>query len=262
MTALPQLPFPLAPDALKGKVYLLLGATGTIGQEVAKNLCQSQAEVILAARHIKKLEKLYDEIETLGYTEPAIQAINLMNVGIKECEELRDHIDKLYGRLDGIIFCTGKWGNLTPIEHYKEADWLELMHLNLNMPFLVTKNLMPLLKKTKDSTVIFSESDLCFETKAYHGAFNCAQKGLHTLIELLTQENIVSSMRFIGVHLEKLKSTTRKRLYPADPHPEVGYEPKNVAHLYKALLTEFGEYFKGKSLNISDYLTCDPVEES
>jgi short-subunit dehydrogenase len=248
----PKLPLPLAPDCLKGKVILLLGATGTLGQAVAKTLCQHQAEVILSARHIKKLEKLYDEL-AVGDVEPAIQPINLMNIGLKEMDELRHHIDSLYGRLDGIIFCSGKWGELTPIEHYKESDWLELMHLNLNAPFLVTKHLLPLLKKTKDSTVIFTESPLSFESKAYHGAFGASQLALHGLMQTLHHEHNFGSMRFMGINVECLQSETRRKLYPADPNPESGYEPTAVAPIYAALLTEFGEKFKGQCLQANDY---------
>ncbi len=240
-------PQPLAPSSLEDKVILIIGATGCIGQEVAKTLCEQNAQVILVSKQIKRLEKLYDHLETLGKHEPALHAMNLMNIGIDDCLALKTHIENLFSRLDGIIFCSGKWGELTPIEHYKESDWLELMHLNLNVPFLVTKHLIPLLKKTKNSTVIYSESPLSSGSKAYHGAFNCAQSGLRTMIELLDQENSYLSIRFMGLNPECVNSSIRRRLYPADPNPENGLEAKDLAPISASLLTQAGEAYKGKT---------------
>ncbi len=250
----PSIKQPLAPKDLEDKVILLIGATGCIGQEVAKTLCQQNAQVILVSKQIKRLEKLYDQLETLGKYEPALQAMNLMNVGIDDCLTLKTHIENLFGRLDGIIFCSGKWGDLTPIEHYKESDWLELMHLNLNIPFLLTKHLLPLLKRTKDSTVIYSESPLSSQTKAYHGAFNCAQSGLRTMIELLDQENSYLSIRFMGLNPECVNSATRRKLYPADPNPEKSLEAKDLAPIYATLLTQAGEVYKGKTVYAKDLM--------
>lgn len=244
--------YPLAPEHIKDKVVLIIGATGCLGTAVTKYLCQHGAQTILVAKQIKALEKLFDEVENLGAHSPALHAMNLMNVGIEQIKELREHIEGLFGRLDGLIFCSGKWGELTPVEHYKESVWLEIMHLNLNVPFLVTKNLMPLLRKTKQSTVIFSQSPMSDTTKAYHGAFNCSQAGLQTLMTLLHQENSYTSTRFVGFNPECVNSATRRKLYPGDPLPEFMFEAQALAPFYGALLGELGEIYKGKTLQASE----------
>lgn len=244
-------PFTLTPNCLKGKVVLLTGCTGGLGQEVALNLAQHGAEVILVGRRLKELERLYDAITEHGYTEPAIHVTQLLSMGVEEAASLHDHIAQLFGRLDGLIHCAGAIGTLTPLEHYSESTWLEIMHLNLNVPFLLTKALLPLLKKAPKGTVLFTQSDLATEAKANWGAYNCAQMGLHAMMQMWQQEHDYQNLSFTSVNPGPMKTALRSKLYPGEPG---GCDPKLIAPFYSALLGDWGQAFKGTLCNLQKHM--------
>lgn len=221
-------------SALKGKTVLVTGASGGIGSAVAKALAQQQAEVILLGRNVKLLEPLYDALSAVG-PEPAIFVTDLLKFGIKDAQDLYDYINSLFGKLDGLIHCAGHWGTFTPIEHYPEKQWLEIMHLNVNAPFLVTKALLPLLLKSKTGTLLFTESDLSQTTKAFHGPLNASQYALHALIEVLQKEYSHTSLKIAGVNPKAVRTKLRAKLYPG--LTDLGLCPEEVVPLYLDLLS-------------------------
>ncbi|HET9843047.1 MAG TPA: SDR family NAD(P)-dependent oxidoreductase, partial [Gammaproteobacteria bacterium] len=234
---------------LKNKIILLVGATGGIGQSVAKALAKEQAELILIGRQKKTLESLYDEIVSLGLPEPALYPCDLMNLGIEEASVIREHIAKLYGRLDGYIHCAGAWGTFTPIEYYPEKQWLQVMHLNLNVPFLLIKNMLPLLKLSPLSSIILTESPLSANTLPLHGAFNCSQYGLRALIAIVKQELQHVSVTITGINPECVSTPLRAKLYPAAN--DKGILPEQIAPYYVKLLQN-PQLYHGKSLTIAE----------
>ncbi len=64
--------YQIAADSLKDRVILVTGAGDGIGREAAIQYAAHGATVILLGRTVAKLEAVYDEIEALGYIQPAI----------------------------------------------------------------------------------------------------------------------------------------------------------------------------------------------
>ncbi len=234
MSILP-FPFALEPECLNNKVIMMTGASGGLGQEVAKTLARFGAELILVDKQLKQLEQVYDDIMAMNAIEPTLHAIDLMHMGIEQAQDIQSHVQSLFGRLDGLIHCAGFWGNLTPIEHYSEKTWLEIIQLNLNAPFLLTKYCLPLLNQAPHSQLVFTLSDLAQTPKPFFGAFGAAQAGLHALMQTLSQENERQPVNIMGFNPKAVKTPTRARIYPG--LPDTGYEPKDVALYYVAMMT-------------------------
>ena len=55
-----------AKDCLAGRVILVTGATQGVGREAALTFAAHGASVVLLARSVKGLEKVYDEIVAAG----------------------------------------------------------------------------------------------------------------------------------------------------------------------------------------------------
>ena len=235
-----QCPFALNQDSLKGQVIMVVGALGGIGQAVALELAQRGAELILLDRGVKELEKMYDHFTSLGLPEPALHEANLMTLGIEQARHIAHHVHKLYGKLDGLVFCSGFWGTLTPIEHYQEKMWLEVMHLNVNMPFLLCKHMLPLLKQSSNSHILFTESPMSTKAKAYHGAFSSSQFALASLRQVLATELEGHAPYVIGLNPQAVQTKQRANTFPALPGS--GYLPSQVAAFYTAMLVHGQEY--------------------
>ena len=68
-------------DLLKERVVLVTGAGQGIGRTAALTFAAHGATVILHGRNVKKLERVYDEIEASGGVQPAIFPLDLEKAG-------------------------------------------------------------------------------------------------------------------------------------------------------------------------------------
>ena len=160
-----------APDLLKDRVILVTGASDGIGAAAAKSFAAHGATVVLLGRNIRKLEKVYDEIEALGAPQPAIYPMNLDGAATKDYTALAETLDKEFGRLDGLLHNAALLGTLTPLDQYDLEQWAKVMQVNLHAPYLLTRAVLPLLRNTTDASVIFTSSQVGRKGRAYWGAY-------------------------------------------------------------------------------------------
>ncbi|MGH8503044.1 MAG: YciK family oxidoreductase [Gammaproteobacteria bacterium] len=211
------------PDLLKERIILVTGAGGGIGRAVAKSCAAHGATVILLGRTIKKLEQVYDEIESAGHPKPAIFPLNLETATPKDYDDLGDNINNEFGRLDGLLNNAAQVGGLTPIQHYNIDLWAQIINVNLNAPFLICQVCIPLLQQAADPAIVFS-TDHC--TRAYWGAYGVAKHGQEGLLKILADElDGDRPVRVNGIDPGPVRTNLRAQNYPGEdpaslPAPE------------------------------------------
>ena len=122
MTRIPE-GFHDSDDLLRDKVILVTGATGGFGEPLCKALAARGATVVLLARNLRLVEKLYDEIEQAGGPTPAIYPMNLEGATEHDYDDLASNIDSQLQRLDGLIHCAATLGGPTPFAQSDAATW-------------------------------------------------------------------------------------------------------------------------------------------
>mgnify|MGYP002757340765 FL=1 len=160
------------PDLLKDRIILITGAGDGIGRAAALSYALHGATVVLHGRTLNKLEVIYDEIEGLGAPQPAILPLQLSSASPRDYELLVDTLERQFGRLDGILHNAGILGERTELENYPVDVWDDVMAVNLRAPFVMTQELMPLLKKSEHASVVFASSGVGRETRERWGAYS------------------------------------------------------------------------------------------
>ena len=135
-----------APDLLAGKTILVTGAGDGIGRAAALSFANHGATVVLLGRTVAKLESVYDEIESAGGPQAAIFPMDLAVAGDEQCAELATAMTDTFGALDGLLHNASVLGERRPIESSTYAGWQEVMQVNVNAQFLLTRHLLPLLR--------------------------------------------------------------------------------------------------------------------
>ncbi len=240
-------------NLLEGKVVLVTGAAGGIGEVVSKTFAQQGATVILLGRTISKLEKLYDQIEQAGYPQPAIYPLNLEGATPHDYEELANRLGEEFGRLDGLVHNAATLGGLTPIEHYDVARWYQVLQVNLSAPFMLTKACLPLLKQSNAASVIFTTDAIAKQPKAYWGAYSVAKAGIENMSKMLAEElEQQGNVRFNCLDPCATKTFFRARIYPGE-NPQTLPLPETLMPAYLYLMSDqskgiSGERFSAKEL--------------
>lgn len=238
-------------DLLKNKLILVTGTTRGIGQTLAVTLAQHGAEVILLGKNKKKLNSIYDEIIANNCKEPILVPFNLAGATPADYQELANSIGQQFGKLDGIVHNAATLGIKTELVHYDILKWYETLQVNLNAPFLLTKSLMPLLKLSKQSSVVFTTANEGLKGYAYQGAYGVSKSGIKTLMETLALEcESYTNIRINAINPNKVYSGIYTQNYPGSNPDEVP-STEAIMPIYLKLLGDFSEKIHGETVTFS-----------
>jgi NAD(P)-dependent dehydrogenase (short-subunit alcohol dehydrogenase family) len=237
------------PDTLLGRVILITGAGAGIGAELAVSSAACGATVILLGKTISRLENTYDRIVALERERPSIYPMDLLGATPRDYEELANVLGKEFGRLDGLVHNAGVLGDRSQIEHYDPVVWAKTLQVNLNAPFLLTQACLPLLKISKDASVIFVSSGVGRKGRAYWGAYACSKFGIEGLSQILADETEKNTaIRSNCVNPGATRTAMRKVAYPGED-PESVKAPQEILSPYLYLLGPDSRGVTGQSLD-------------
>ena len=221
---------------MRGRVVMVTGAGSGIGRAVALALAGAGAEVILLGRTVRKLEAVHAEIEKLGLPEASIVPLDLERALAADYEAVAAAVEKRYGRLDGLLHNAALLGALTPIEQYDVAMFLRVMHVNVTAEFVLTRQLLPLLRTANDAAVLFTSSGVGNRGRAYWGAYSVSKFAVEGLAQVLAQElEGTSRVRVNVIDPGKVRTTMRRAAYPSEAAESLP-TPESITAAYLALL--------------------------
>lgn len=163
---------------LKGHVALVTGANRGIGHSIALAFAREGAELVITARSLPELTATRDEIAALGVP------VTMLAVDLAQ----RDAADRLFAALDpkrvtilvnnaGI----GSSANPRPVIEFDDAFWDESLWVNLTIPYLLSKRVLPGMLERHAGRII-NIASIMGKTGTLHGAAYVASK--HGLLGL------------------------------------------------------------------------------
>ena len=217
----------VAPDGLlAGRTILVTGASGGLGGALARACARLGASVVLGGRNVRKLEGVYDEIVAAGGARPSIAPLDLERADASHYDALADAVRGEFGRLDGLVHAAAILGERAPIEHYDVVTWLKVMHVNVNAVFILTRQLLPLLRLSPDASVVFTTSGVSVQGRAYWGAYAASKFAVEGMMQVLADEtDTTTGIRANSVNPGRMRTPMRAKAYPAEdpaslPRPE------------------------------------------
>lgn len=236
-------------DLLEDKVILVTGAGDGIGRTAARTFAAHGATVILLGRTTPKLEAVYDEIERAGGPQPAIFPMDLQQARIENFEHFAEAVDQEFGRLDGLLHNAGLLGQRTPIANYHFGTWEQVMQVNVNAAFGLTKTLLPLLENAQAGSVVFTGSSVGLKGRAYWGAYAVSKFATEGLMQVLADElDGVSNVRANSINPGATRTNMRATAYPAED-PQTVTTPEDIMPTYLYLMGDDSKGVSGKQFN-------------
>ena len=234
---------------LDEKVVLITGGTSGIGLGTIEYLLdQDNYEIISLSRGDKNLslakQKLGDNANRITFLQGDISKE-------QDCKRIYEEIEKKYNRLDGLVNSAGiiKLGG---IEEQTLEEWNNSININLTGIFLLTKTLLPLLKKGTNPSIV-NISSMSSERAGGSIAYCASKAGVDMLTKYMGQElgkyNIrVNSVNPAAVYTNIYVasgdytqegydkwSEDKKKLYPLG---RIGDAKKDIAPTIEFLLSD------------------------
>jgi NAD(P)-dependent dehydrogenase (short-subunit alcohol dehydrogenase family) len=220
---------------LKNKIILITGATGGFGKAISLACAKQGATAVLLARNLRLVEALYDEIEQAGYPKPAIYPMDLQGATEHDYLDLGQNIEKEFGRLDGLIHCAAQLGSPTPFEHSDTETWYQIHQVNLHAPYLLTRSVIPLLKKASRASVVFMTDS---KPGAYWDAYSVSKQAVVAMAQLLAAEFEGSSVSVNCVNPGKTRTALQMRAFPAADDNESLPVPEDHTDMFIYLMSK------------------------
>ena len=224
--------------------YLIVGATGSIGSNLATQLYDSNKDVHLVGRNEDETKSLS---EKLGFTYTIADVLE------------DGFVDKIKSDIDdikGIAYCVGSI-DLKPLKISSESDFNKCMKLNLYSAVELIKGYQDSLKKNKGSIVLFSTvaAQRGFTNHSIIASAKAAVEGLAVSIAAEFAPDIRVNCVALSLINSKiaqpiLKNTALAQgIAKAHPLKRIG-EGKDGAALAKFLLTEESSWVTGQVIAV------------
>ena len=166
---------------LKGKKVLVTGASGGIGKAIAVELSSNGADLCLTGRNKSELESLQKLIG--GNCEIIISDLS-KSEGI---DELANSAQEKMGQIDILINNAGiTRDNL--FMRMSEEDWNEVINVNLNSIFKLTKQLIKGMIKRRYGRIINITSVIGVAGGAGQSNYSASKAGIIAMSKSLAQE--------------------------------------------------------------------------
>ncbi len=224
--------------------YLIVGATGSIGSNLAEQLYASGKEIHLVGR---------DENSTKSLSEKLNSSYSIADV-------LEDgFVDKIKSNIKdikGIAYCVGSI-DLKPIRMASESDFNKCMKLNLYSAVELIKGFHESLKKNKGSIVLFSTvaAQRGFANHSIIASAKAAVEGLTVSMAAEFAPNIRVNSVALSLTNSKIAQSMLKNktlaegIAKAHPLKRIG-EGKDGAALAKFLLTDESSWVTGQVIGV------------
>ena len=224
--------------------YLIFGATGSIGSNLANQLYNSKYDFHLVSRNEEELKSLSERLKCT-YTVADVLESNFIEKVKSEIFEIK-----------GIAYCVGSI-DLKPFKMVKEDDFQKCMKLNLYSAVEIIKAYQDSLKKNKGSIILFSTVAVQrgFDNHSIIASTNAAVEGLTISLAAefapdIRVNCIAPSLTNSKISQNILKNTIMAEgIAKAHPMKRIG-EGKDAAAMAKFLLTEESSWITGQIIGV------------
>jgi len=182
---------------LDGKVALVSGVGPGMGRDIALQLAEHGADLVLGARTPTNVDVVADEVEALGRKAVRTQ-LDITDPG--SCQQGVDTATSALGRIDILVNNAFHDGDHRLFEKADFDSWRTTMDVNLWGTLQLTQAVVPVMKRQRDGRIIMVNSMSAVRTEARYGAYAASKSALATATKTLAQELGQYGIRVNGIH--------------------------------------------------------------
>lgn len=135
---------------MKGKIAIVTGAASGIGAEISKFFADNGVTVVMADINTSLGNCVMKEITDEGNNAFFIKCDVTKE---SDCKALSDGVIEKFGKIDVLVNCAGVARRHT-VETLSEADWDLALNVTLKSVFLMSKHVVPHMKKAGGGKIV------------------------------------------------------------------------------------------------------------
>lgn len=242
---------------LEGKVAIITGAARGIGEGIALKFAQHGAQIAftyVSESSAEKAKALEEKLNGLGVKAKAYRS----NAGVfSECESFVNDVVKEFGTVDVCVNNAGvSKDNL--LLRMTPDQWEDVMKINLNSVFYMTKQIIRPMMKAKSGSIINMSSVIGLMGNAGQGSYAASKAGMVGFTKSVAKELGSRNIRcnaiapgFIETDMTSyLKEGEQAEKYKAGiPLGKFG-TAEDIANVALFLASDLGSYVTGQVISV------------
>ncbi|MGE5446237.1 MAG: SDR family NAD(P)-dependent oxidoreductase [Ignavibacteriales bacterium] len=234
---------------LEGKTALVTGGSRGIGKAIAKTYAKEGASVIICGRDEQALLGACREISQYG----EIEYIQTDISDKRDVKILAGQIEEKWTSLNILVNNASILGVRASILDYPEDVWEEVVKINLDAQFFITKAVLPLILKSQNGSIINVSSSVGRRGVANWGAYSASKFGLEGLTQVLADELRSRNMRVNSVNPGGTRTSMRANAYPQED-PLTLPSPEDITPVFLYLASDESIGVTGREFNARDWI--------
>jgi len=234
-------------ERLAGKVAIVTGGGRGIGLGITQRFLEEGAKVAI-------IQRTPPEDHTIKERTTYIQA------DLAKSSDIARAVDETVKQLGGVDVLVNNAGIMfeKTVEEMSEADWDQMMTINLKAPFLLTKRTMPFLKSRRGSIINIGSIE-GIGSNPGHPAYSASKAGLHGFTGAVAVDHGRDGVRcnaiapgWINSELSEIyvdnmpdSARVRRELLVMHPVGRLG-EPRDIGNLAVFLASDESSFVTGQ----------------
>jgi len=174
-------------------VIIVTGAGGGLGSELALMLAQAKARVILIDKILSSMDEIASKLNAMGLSYCKFSCDITDSAMVKST--IKQIYDK-YGCIDAIVNCAGILGADDTLFNITEADWNQVMAVNLTGTWLMATEVARYMKnQTSGGRIVNISSSLGGRAQSQRVHYATSKAGIEHLTRNMAMELIDFSIR-------------------------------------------------------------------
>ena len=239
---------------LTGKTAIVTGGSSGIGLSISQVLLNAGARVIIIDIDEKRFISVKDEIEKIS------PEFDFYEADIKNSEKISETIQKIISKESKIDILVNNAGIVKDglLIRMSDEDWLDVINVNLNGMFYITKNVLKHMFKAKSGRIISIASVIGEIGNTGQANYAASKAGIIALTKSIAKEyaargilaNAIAPGFIKTVMTDKLPEDIKDAIKKGIPLNKIG-EPYDIANAVLFLCSELSGYITGSVMNVN-----------
>lgn len=238
---------------LKNKVAIITGGTRGIGLETVKTFKENNADVILFGSRKESVEKAIEELKN--------NSINVKGYypNLNDFDDISKVVDEIYneyGHIDILVNNAGISAN-KKIEDTTSSDFENIINLNVNAVFNMSKAVIPYMKKNNGGVILNTSSMVSIYGQPSGVGYPASKFAVNGITKSLSRELAPFNIRVNAVapgitNTDMVANLPKEMIEPlikTIPLGRIG-EPRDIANAFLFLASDMASYITGVVLSV------------
>ena len=236
---------------MKNAVVVISGASRGLGKTLALAFGERGAVLGICSRNKSRLADTERLLKSMG----APYVSDLVDVSSEgDVTRFIQRVGSTFGRIDVLINNASVLGSRSSIGSYPANVWNEVMAVNANGAFYMTRHVLRIMLEQNEGSIINVSSSVGRTGRALWGAYAVSKFALEGLTEVLADELHGTGIRVNSVNPGPLATDMRREAYPEEDQLKLR-RPQDILDVFFYLATDESKHVTGQKLDAQNFHT-------